>query len=384
MQALFKNIKGDRYIWMVVIILSIGSLLAVYSSTGTLAYRYQTGNTEFYLMRQLVLVFLSLGVMFLAHLLHYKYYARIGDLIMLISIPLLIFTLFMGTDLNQAKRWITLPVINLSFQTSDLAKLGLIMYVAKILSIKQNEIKDFQKGFLPIFIPLIIITLLIAPADLSTALLLFLTCFILMFIGRVKILYLAGLSLTGGVIIGLLVLTLSFSDNQGRLGTWQSRVDSFMTGSQDTYQVQQAKIAISKGGIFGSLPGKSTQRNFLPHPYSDFIYAIIIEEYGLMGGGILILLYILLLYRCIMIVLKVPNAFGALLAFGLSLSLVLQAMINMAVTVNLLPVTGLTLPFLSMGGTSLLFTSLSVGIILSISRNIEELEGKKIDATKAI
>lgn len=377
MEVLFSKIKGDKYIWFVVIALSLGSLLAVYSSTGTLAYRYQTGNTEFYLLRQLILVGLGLAVMFIAHLIHYKYYARIGDLILIIAIPLLIITLFMGTDLNQAKRWITLPVVNVSFQTSDLAKLGLIMYIARVLSVSQNEIKSFKKAFLPVMIPTVVVIILIAPADLSTAILLLLTSMILMFIGRISIKYLASVAGAGALAIGLLVLVLSFSENQGRLATWESRFSSFLSSEQETYQVQQAKIAISKGGFFGSLPGKSTQRNFLPHPYSDFIYAIIIEEYGLLGGGILIIMYLVLLFRCIKIVLKVPNAFGALLAVGLGLSLVLQAMVNMAVTVNLLPVTGLTLPFLSMGGTSLLFTSLSIGIILSISRNIEDLEGKK-------
>jgi len=368
------KLKGDRIIWGIVILLSLLSLLAVYSSTGTLAYKYQGGNTEYYLLKHFMLLVLGLGLMYLAHLVHYQYYSRLAQLFMYISIPLLIFTLFFGSDINEAKRWITLPIINISFQTSDLAKLALIMYTARLLSKKQNLISDFKETYLPIIFPILIICGLIAPADLSTAVVLFATCILLMFIGRVKFSYMLTMGGVGLAGLGMLIMISMYGSSHGRLATWQSRIESYVEGDVESYQVTQSKIAIAKGQFFGKGPGKSTQRNFLPHPYSDFIYAIIIEEYGLLGGALILFLYLVFLYRAVRIVIKAPKAFGALLAVGLSLSLVIQAMVNMAVAVNLLPVTGLTLPFISMGGTSLIFTSLAVGIILSVSRDIEELE----------
>ncbi len=378
MHWITNKLKGDRIIWGIVILLSLLSLLAVYSSTGTLAYKYQSGNTEYYLLKHFMLLALGVRLMYLAHLVNYPYYSRIAQVLLYIAIPLLVITLLFGSDINEAKRWLTLPIINVSFQTSDLAKLALIMYTARLLSRKQNDIKDFNKAFMPIVLPILLICLLIAPADLSTAALLFITCLLLMFIGRIKftyMLYLGGIGIAG---LGLLIMVIMLLPDHGRLGTWQNRVESFLEGDVESYQVTQSKIAIAKGQFFGRGPGKSTQRNFLPHPYSDFIYAIVIEEYGLLGGAMLLFLYLLFLFRTVRIVIKAPKAFGALLAVGLSLSLVIQAMINMAVAVNLLPVTGLTLPFISMGGTSLIFTSLAVGIILSVSRDVEELENAQL------
>lgn len=372
MQTLFNNLKGDRIIWYIVLLLSVFSLLAVYSSTGTLAFRYQEGNTEYYLLRHFILILFGLGMMYLAHLVKFEYYSRIAQILLIISIPLLLITLLFGTDIHSARRWITVPVFNLSFQTSDLAKLALIMYTARMLSKKQKVITDFEKGFLPVAIPVILVCMLIIPADLSTALLLFLTCMILMFIGRARLKHI-GLILWAGVTVFLLLIFVAkVTSYEGRVETWENRIINFATEEGDSYQVQQSKIAIANGGLFRIAPGKSTQRNFLPQPYSDFIYAIIIEEYGLFGGIIVILLYLVFLHRCILIFIKNPNAFGAMLAVGLSMSLVIQALMNMAVTVNLLPVTGLTLPLVSMGGTSVWFTSVSIGIILSVSRTVEE------------
>ena len=369
-----NKVKGDRIMWLIILLLSLISLLAVYSSTGTLAYKFQSGNTEYYILKHFMLLVFGLGFMYLAHLVNHTYYSKIALLLLYISIPLLVVTFVFGANINEAKRWLTLPIINVTFQTSDLAKLALIMYTARLLSRKQGNIKDFRSAFVPIMIPILLICGLIAPEDLSSAVVLFVTCILLMFIGRINLKHIFILVGAGIAGLGLIILLIIVLPEQGRLGTWQSRIESFLEHDKQSYQTKQSKIAIAKGEFFGKGPGKSMQRNFLPHPYSDFIFAIIIEEYGLMGGAIIVLLYLAFLFRTIKIVIKSPKAFGALLALGLSLSIVIQAMVNMAVNVSLLPVTGLTLPFISMGGTSLIFTSMAVGIILSVSRNVEEKE----------
>jgi len=355
--------------------LSIFSILAVYSSTGTLAFRQQGGDTEYYLFRHFFLLAGGILLMYLAHIINFNYYSRIAQLMLYISVPLLLITLAFGTDIHDARRWLTVPIIDISFQTSDLAKLALIMYIARVLSRKQHIIEDFDQGFLPVILPVLLICVLIMPADLSSALLLFFTCMIVMFIGRVQLKHM-GLAIWMGITVFLLVIFISsLTSYEGRLGTWKNRIANFMDDEKgDSYQMVQSKIAIANGGLLRLAPGKSVQRNFLPHPYSDFIYAIIIEEYGLLGGLMVMVLYLWLLQRAIRIFVKSPGAFGALLAVGLAISLVIQALMNMAVTVNLLPVTGLTLPLVSMGGTSLLFTSVSIGIILSVSRYIEQQE----------
>ncbi len=373
MQGIFNKLQGDRTIWFIVMMLSIFSILAVYSSTGTLAFRQQGGDTEYYLFRHFFLLAGGIFLMYLAHMINFNYYSRIAQLMLYISVPLLLITLAFGTDIHDARRWLTVPIIDISFQTSDLAKLALIMYVARVLSRKQHIIEDFDQGFLPVILPVLLICVLIMPADLSSALLLFFTCMIVMFIGRVQLKHM-GLAIWMGITLFLLVIFISsMTSYEGRLGTWKNRIANFMDDEEgDSYQVVQSKIAIANGGLLRIAPGKSVQRNFLPHPYSDFIYAIIIEEYGLLGGLMVMILYLWLLQRAIRIFVKSPGAFGALLAVGLAISLVIQALMNMAVTVNLLPVTGLTLPLVSMGGTSLLFTSVSIGIILSVSRYIEQ------------
>ncbi|RYY90304.1 MAG: FtsW/RodA/SpoVE family cell cycle protein, partial [Chitinophagaceae bacterium] len=283
---------------------------------------------------------------------------------------------------------------------------ALFMYLARILSRRQNVIKDFKKGFLPVIGPVALTCALIAPANLSTALLLGATCMMLLFIGRVSsrhlLLVLAIAAIPVAILISAAVVkhktgggdeeevaatTVTHKPKSGnrltaRVTTWVSRVENFMYGSKevsndDSYQVDQAKIAIAKGGLLGKGPGNSEQRNFLPQAYNDFIYSIIIEEYGLMGGAFIIFVYLALLYRCIRLYKRCPYAFGAFLALGLSFTLVLQAMANMAVNVNLFPVTGVTLPLVSMGGSSFLFTCLSIGIILSVARNVEQIEGKE-------
>ena len=373
------TVKGDRIIWLTVVLLSVFSVLLIYSSTELPALRTRDGNTEYYLFKHLAILIFGLVCMYFAHLIDYKYYSKLAQLLLYISIPLLFITLVSGHEVSNARRWINVPIINLTFQTSDLAKLALIMYTARGLSKIQSAEQDFKSTFLPLLIPVIIICALIAPADLSTAIMLFATSIVLMFIGRVKLKYLgglAGVTLAGAAFMVLLLFTLPDQMMVGRMSTWKKRIETFINpelGSGATYQVEKAKIAIATSGVLlGKGPGNSVQKSYLPNSFSDDIFAIIIEEYGILGGVIVIFLYLLLLYRCIKIVLKAPKAFGALLAVGLGFSLAFQAMLNMAVVVDLLPVTGLPLPLLSMGGTSIWFTSISIGIILSVSKNIEE------------
>jgi cell division protein FtsW len=369
-----KYFKGDRTIWLVVFILTLFSLLAVYSSTGTLAYKYQSGNTEFYLFRQARFLIIGLALMYLAHRIRYNVYSRLSQIGLFVAIPLLVLTLIIGTNLNSASRWLSLPGINTSFQTSDLAKLALIMFVARMLSRRQENIKDFKKAFLPIMIPVLVVCGLILPANLSTSLLVFFTCIVLMFIGRINMKYILYMGLTGVVCLSLFIVIKLNSADTGRVGTWKARIENFNNGdADDNYQADQAKIAIAGGGLVGKFPGNSSQRNFLPHPYSDFIFAIIIEEYGFIFGGVLmVFLYLLLFFRVMRFINHSPRAFATLLAVGCSFMLVFQALINMAVAVNLFPVTGQPLPLVSMGGTSTLFTSIALGIILSVSREVEK------------
>lgn len=384
MKQLLTRVKGDRVIWAVVIVLSFISLLAVYSSTGTLAYRMDK-NSTYYLVKQVMVLGLGLLIIYLIHQINYKRFARIAVLMYLISLPLLLYTLFFGATLNEGSRWIKVPVLGLTFQTSAFAKLALFMFLARVLSIKQGVIKDFKKGFMPVLAPVMITCALIAPANLSTALMLGMTCSILFFIGRIQVKHI--LLLAGAGLIGVVLLFgVSKMTGWGRASTWEQRIHDFVgTGDEnggkkeDVYQVKQAKIAIANGGLLGEGPGNSKQRNFLPHPYSDFIYAIIIEEYGLVGGMVVVLLYLLFLWRSILIFRRCPYAFGAFLAVGLSMTLVFQAMLNMAVNVHLVPVTGLTLPLISMGGSSIWFTSIAIGVILSVSRYVDENEGRVTD-----
>ena len=377
--TLNRYFKGDAVIWAVIVALSIISLLAVYSSTGTLAYKYQHGNTAYYVLKHFTTLFIGLVIIFITQLIPYNYYSRLSQLFVLVCIPLLAFTLVFGRHLNDASRWLTLPGLGFSIQTSDFAKLAIIMFVARQLSQKQETIKDFKKTFLPIIGWVGAICLLILPANFSTAAILFATCIILMFIGRVSIKHIFAMVGSGVVLILVfLLLAIYVFHYKGRITLWKTRIESFASGkAEDNYQAEQAKIAIATGGIIGKGPGNSVQRNFLPHPYSDFIYAVIIEEYGLVGGVLIMFFYLWLLFRAGIIIRKTDRTFPAFLAVGLTLILVFQAMVNMAVAVNLFPVTGQTLPLVSMGGSSVVFSCFSLGIILSISRTINS-EDKKV------
>jgi len=279
----------------------------------------------------------------------------------------------MGTTINEASRWLTLPGLGFTIQTSDFAKLSLIMYLARLLSRNQNEAKDTRDSFIKMLFPILLVCSLIMPANLSTSLILFATCIVLMFIGRVGARYLLLLIGAGLLFTSLFIAVALYSESEGRLGTWRNRIESFVTKSgEGNYQVEQSKIAIATGGLVGKGPGNSSQRNFLPHPYSDFIYAIIIEEYGITGGLVIMFFYLWLLYRAGLIVKRSSRTFPAFLAIGLMLTIVIQAMINMAVVVNLLPVTGQPLPLVSMGGSSLVFTSIALGIIISVSHGVQK------------
>ena len=371
-----RYLKGDPVIWGVIIILSLFSVVAVFTSVDSLAVKTQGVNQTYYLLKHTGILLFGLFIIYITHLIPYKYYSRLSQLFFYISIPLLIYTLFKGANINQAVRWVTIPGTGLTFQSSDFAKLALIMFIARFLSKNQDNIKSFKQGFRPIIIPVLIICALILPANFSTAAILFTTALVLLFIGRVKLGYLLGLIGIGIIALLLFIIILQNSNVEGRLGTWKARIENFIGGdSESNYQAEQAKIAIVTGGLVGKGPGQSTQRSFLPHAYSDFIYAIIIEEYGLLVAIIILMLYLFLLYRAGVIVRKTNRTFPAFLAVGLTISLVFQAIVNMGVAVNLFPVTGQTLPLVSMGGTSIIFTSISFGIILSVSKSYKEEGG---------
>lgn len=371
MNQIINNLKGDRWIWLVVILLSLVSLLSVYSAIGSLAYKRGVG-AESILMKHLAIIIGGLLLMYISHKLDYRYYAGISKLLMIITIPLLLYTLIFGAKLNEASRWIAIPGTGLSFQTSDMAKLALITYLARLLSRKQENIKDVKNSFIPIMGSVCLVFILIALANLSTALMLFGVSILLLIIGRISIKQIAIVCMGGAVLLACVILL------GPRRHTYMSRIKTFthpeLADPAKSFQSDHAKIAIASGGFFGKGPGKSTEVNYLPEAYSDEIYAIIVEEYGMFGGMVLAGIYLFLLYRCIKIVTRAPKAFGALLAAGLSFSLTIQAFANMAVAVGLGPVTGVPLPFVSMGGTSMLFTSVAFGIILSVSRDIDELK----------
>lgn len=399
---LVKLAKGDRYIWSCAILLSIISMLVVYSATGSLAYKMNHGNTETYLLKQIFFIGLGLCFIFLIHRLNYALFSRISLLFYIFSLILLMYTLFFGAEINDGSRWIRVPVINLTIQSSDVGKLALYMFISRQLSRTQDKVNDFKHGYLPLIIPIVLTCGLILPANLSNAALTFATSLMLLFIGRVRLKFLLGT--IGCALIPVIILILTAvttyhkadpnidatttTENTGgglfkRAATWNSRVQHFLyhDGSEDKdgdYQANQAKIAIANGSLmYGLGPGNSQQRNFLPQAYNDFIYSIIIEEYGLIGGFFILFIYLFFLYRCIRIFRRCPFAFGAFLALALSFTLVIQALANMMVNVNLMPVTGVTLPLISMGGSSYLFTCISIGIILSVSRNVDILEGKR-------
>jgi cell division protein FtsW len=374
MSEIFKNInlKGDRVIWGVIISLSLFSVLLVYSTAG---WKYLFSH----------LIKLSVGLFFLyqVHKIKFKYFAKIGVLGFVISIILLLLVFVIGVTVNGASRW--LSVAGVQFQPSDIAKLSILLFMARQLSKYRHEIKEFKFLFLYVLAPLIVICSLILPNNFSTSALIFLNGLVLMFVAKVNIKYIVsiiGLGIFGALFIyGIAKISPEISNKiMPRSATWISRVDSYFNTKEvkkldQDYQQQQALVAIYNGGFSGVGPGKSTQRNILPYSSSDFIFAIMVEEYGLLLGAIFpMLLYLILFYRALRIATKIASVFGGLICIGLMFSLVFQAFVNMLVSVGVLPVTGQTLPLISMGGTSILFTCITLGIILSVSNDTSDRE----------
>ena len=376
-EKFLKYFKGDTTIWIIVFLLSIVSMLTVYSATGTLAYKKMGGNTMFYLMRHGGFLLFGIGIIWVIHRIDFRIFKKLTKLLLYLSVGLLIFTLLCGVNLNSASRWVS--IFGVQFQTSDLAKITLVMYVAMMLGDNQDRIEDPNAAFWPILKWVGIICILIFGADFSTAAMLFLICCVMMYIGGIKLILLAklfGCIVAGLAFMLLLAYTVPPISKIGRVATIKARIENFVgvgehNDAEHSFQADHSKMAIVHGGIMGQGPGNSTQRNFLPHPYSDFIYAIIVEEYGIFGGLGIILLYLWLFSRIRVIVKGCRSAFGTFLCIGLGISLIIQAFINMGVAVNIFPVTGQTLPLVSMGGTSVVFTSLAIGVILNVSRHAE-------------
>lgn len=370
-QTILNNIRGDRAIWIVFGLLSLASMLAVYSSAGIMEYRYDGPGAGYHLMKHFLVILAGGFIVYVVHQIPISFFSAMAPSFLILTIVLLILTMFVGEEVNDARRWLAIPVIGLTFQTSDLAKVAIILFLARNISTKQAHIKDFRTAFVPLLAPIIVICILIAPSDLSSAVILFATCLVMLFVGRIKLKYIGLIFLCGLICLALLILIGQAFPEFTRFDTWVNRINDFISGEASRDNIQ-AKIAIAQGGWFGQGPGNSVQRNFIAYPYADFIFAIICEEYGVIGAVGILFLYILLLFRCTKLLTRSRKAFGAILAFGLCMSIVLQALANIAVSVHLVPATGLTLPMVSMGGTSLFFTAMHFGIILSVSRQVEK------------
>ncbi len=378
-----KLFRGDKVIWMVVALLSLISLLAFYSSSERVAHMRYDGDTTRALMSHAVTLLIGLAALYVVYLGNYRFYIKIFSFALLLVLPLLLVTTFAGENINGASR--VVDIFGVSFQTSDLAKVTLIGYLARALALNQDRELDLKEVSIIYFLPIMLTVGLIFTENLSTAAILCMVSLYLIFVGKVKFKY---LSIFVGVMVaglGIYMLVKSFDDDAGRTTTWLSRFESFvgdepgmdgteaerlkaMNNSQDI----QAKLAVASGGLFGKLPGKSTQRNFLQHPYSDFIFSIIVEEYGLVGGVFVMILYLILLYRAGMIMQAIPRSFGGYVSFGLAALIVTQAFVHIGVAVSYIPITGQPLPFISKGGSSMLFTGIALGIILSVSKDIEK------------
>lgn len=384
MNNLLSHIKGDRLIWAIVTLLAIFSFLPVYSAASNLAYTATSGSTFTFFVKHFMHLLLGFLIIYGVHRIPYRYFRGLSMVMIPIVLVLLLVTMLQGTTIDgaNASRWIQIPFVGMSFQTSTLAAVVLMVYVARYLSKIQEKEITFKETILPLWLPVFFILILILPANFSTTAIMFAMVMILTFIGGYPIKYLAIIVGTGVIALTLFILTAkAFPDlMETRIHTWENRVENFFNGGEDTeadYQIEKAKIAIASGGIQGLGPGKSVQKNFLPQSSSDFIFAIIIEEYGLIGGLVLLVMYCWLLFRIVIISQKADTVFAKLLVLGVGLPIVFQAFINMAVAVELFPVTGQTLPLISSGGTSIWMTCLAIGIILSVSVNREEIKGKQ-------
>lgn len=381
MQFLFNNLKGDRLIWAIAALLAIFSFLPVYSAASNLANISGDGNTFNYFVKHFVHLFLGFAIMYGVHKVPYRYFRGLSMIMIPVVLVLLVATMFQpdaSESLTNAKRWIRVPIVGFTFQPSTLASVVLMVYVARYLSKIKDKKVTFKETILPLWMPVFLVLILILPANFSTTAIIFTMVMTLAFMGGYPIKYIILIILTGIVTFSLFILTArAFPEAMpNRVDTWVSRIENFANG-EDTeadYQIEKAKIAIASGGIQGLGPGKSRQKNFLPQSSSDFIFAIIIEEYGMIGGLFLMLLYLLLLFRIVITSHKADTIFGKLLVIGVGLPIVFQALINMAVAVELFPVTGQTLPLISSGGTSIWITCLAIGIILSVSARRQEIK----------
>ena len=370
MKKVLSLFGGDRVIWILLVLLTVYSVLAVSSSVVSLTYT-GTRSVAYHVFRHSAFLLVGWGVMYIVHLIPFKYYSIFAQLLVLLSVVLLVYTLFRGSEDNEAVRRIEIGPFEL--QTSDFAKVSLIIFVARYLSRNQLNLDNFWKGFFPVIAWITLICALIQPENLSTALIIFTVCLIMLFIGRVRIKYILIL-FAAGIVFGSAYFLIFKSSSESRVGTWESRIERYFNPSGKGFvTIVRIKAAISNGGLFGKFAGHSTQKHSLPQAYSDFIFAIIVEEYGLIFGALpLLFLYVTLLFRAAVIVRRSDLTFPAFLAMGLSISIVFQALIHMGVAVGLLPVTGQTLPWISRGGSSILFTAVSFGIILGISRSLLE------------
>lgn len=402
MQEIWQKIKpkGDVVMWYIIIALMAIGLIAVYSSTGQLSYKSKGRSTEIYLVQQVIFLIASFGLLLWVHTIPYKVFMKLSKFALYASYVLLILTFFSGEDINEAKRWLKIPGIGITIQTSEIAKAALMVFIARHLSLHQDAIKDFKKTIQPIAIHIFITCALIAPNNLSTALVIFMSSLVILFIGRANIahvLSLAGIGTAVVVVLLLLIMVLPQELKPKRGSTWIKRIENFENpfnkkapnaalDAEKLYKPEQkdyAQFAIATGGFWGKGPGQSTERNFLPEAYNDFIFAIINEEYGMWGGVLVMMLYLLFMFRAFRIILMSPKAFGALLAVGLSFAYCMQALIHMGVATTLLPVTGLTLPFISKGGSSLFITAIAFGMIMSVSRYVETEEQQSLEEEKA-
>ncbi|PLX09922.1 MAG: hypothetical protein C0596_00090 [Marinilabiliales bacterium] len=376
MKLTLKNIfRGDRGIWIIILFLFLYSVWSVYSASAQLAFRSSTGSTTFFLLKQIFYLLVAVSAIVVVHNIPYRYFSKMSVYLWYLSLGLLVFTLIWGMNVNDARRWILLPG-GITFQTSDFAKVTLLMYLSRILALKEAEINTLEGSLKQVFFPIILTCGLIFPEDLSTAVLLFCISMILILYSKMKFKYIA---IMGSIMLGLmLILFILIKTNQDfcRFKTWNNRIESFTSSDgEENIQERHSKIAVATGGLFGKGPGKSSQRNILPHPYSDYIFAVIVEELGLIFGAIpLLALYLYLFLRARKIVKNVSLKFGAYITAGLSTLIVLQALSNMAVTTNVFPVTGQPLPFVSYGGTSIFFTGIAFGVILSVSRSVQKEE----------
>lgn len=380
MLKIINSLKGDKVIWAFVALLALFSFMPVFSASSNLAYmRHGSGNAVTYLIKHLAHIFIGFFIIYQVHKIPYHYFRGISRIALPIVWLLLIYTLVKGTVIDgaNASRWIQVPFIGISFQTSTLAAIILYIYVARYLSKKREKEPNFKESFIDLWIPVFITLMFILPANFSTAALIFAMVTMLAFIGKYPLKYIGIIIGSGVVVLTMFILVAkAFPDAfPNRVDTWMSRIDSFTSDkpNEDDYQIEKAKIAIASGGVYGLGPGKSVQKNFLPQSSSDFIYAIIVEEYGLIGALTVLGMYLLLLFRFVVAAHKANSMFGKLVVVGLGFPIIFQALINMAVAVELLPVTGQTLPLISSGGSSVWMTCIAVGIILSVTKKEEEI-----------